>query len=111
MSKYEMTQRKGNPHFKVTIVADMNDGDYLTTISKYSDEKFHKDVIDELMKLKTHHAYSGQLEGAEFNYVSIPWDSQGGMDCHSLVSLNVEYIDAYGTVYDVEIFELEEEEV
>lgn len=102
MNKYELVKkREGLNEFKVTIVADSNDADYITTIQKYKEYEFDGRVIDDLIELKGYegsHALRDYDEDDD-SYLDIPY---GDIDsCHTLIQVIVEYTDSNGTVYDV----------
>ncbi|MGG3045706.1 hypothetical protein ABEO76_21505 [Bacillus anthracis] len=101
MSKYELVRKSTTElgRFKVTIVADSNDADYITTINTYSKETFDKHIVDELIDLQNNYGESHQLRNFEEGWLDIPC---GDIDrCHSLKSVNVEHIDDKGIAWDV----------
>lgn len=98
MSKYTLTKKPAVEGFKVTIVADSNDADYITTINTYTKADFEDGIIDELIDLQTNHSGHYQLESFEYGYLQMPFCEHG---CHSLESIEVEYTDAEGNVWDV----------
>jgi hypothetical protein len=104
VNKYKLIKKKEVNKFIVTIVADSNDADYITTINKYDEVIFCKYVIDELIHLEK---YSGrhELESYEDNgiseYLNIPFNGYDGY-CHTLESVKVEFIDHNGHIYDVQ---------
>ena len=87
--------------FEVIIKGDMNDGDYVTTREFYSEEKFDKHIIEELIELLSKHDGSYQLQSFNANYIYIPFDGQE--HCHSLESVEVNYYDNNGSVRPVKI--------
>lgn len=87
--------------FEVIIVADMNDGDYVTTREFYSEEQFDNYVIDELIELLGEHSNEYELPKFCCNCISIPFDGQE--TCHSLEKVEVNYYDNNGSVRPVEI--------
>ncbi|PFT50844.1 MULTISPECIES: hypothetical protein [Bacillus cereus group] len=99
MSKYSLTKRPAVEGFKVTIVADSNDADYITTINTYTKSEFEDGIIDELIDLQENHSGHYELEKFHYDHLQIPY---GDMDiCHTLSSIDVEYTDAEGNVWDV----------
>jgi hypothetical protein len=104
MSKYQLTKKvDGLETFKVTIRADKNDGDYLTTIHHYSKKRFEEGLIDELIELKKIlNVDYALLEYSENGYADVPFDTETGENCHTLEELTVEYIDRDGLLWTVE---------
>lgn len=100
MSKYELVEKQGSElgKFKVTIKADSNDADYVTTICTYDKDKFEKHVVPELIELKKYKA-DYKLPDFEAGWLDIPY---GEYDCcHTLESVSVEYIDENGKLWTV----------
>lgn len=100
-SKYRMI-KKGNENlekFKVTIVADSNDGDYITTIEEFDKEEFDKYIVDGLVDLLNNHGGEHELENFDNDWISIPHSDWGV--CHTLESVDIEYIDYDGTLHTV----------
>lgn len=96
--------------FKVTIVGDSNDADYITTTRWYSKSIFESQIINGLNDLNKKASDSYELREYENEYgLELPhsdWDI-----CHSLESVSVEYVDEEGVSWDVEIeYEDEDEE-
>lgn len=103
MAKYELHEKTGEEvgQFKVTIKADSNDGDYVTTINYYSQLTFESHIIDGLIELKYEYDGDHQLEDYTNNYdLDIPYNGWDG-NCHTLEELNVEFTDDDGKVWDV----------
>lgn len=88
--------------FKVTIVGDSNDADYITETRWYSKSVFEMRIIDALNDLKKKASCSYELREYKNEYgLELPhsdWDI-----CHSLESISVEYVDEEGVSWDVEI--------
>lgn len=104
MSKYQLVEKTGKNFnkFKVTIVADSNDADYITEIDYYTQEQFDKYIIDGLIHLRENASESHQLADYDNEYdLDIPYNGWDGY-CHTLIELTVEYIDESGKVWDVE---------
>jgi hypothetical protein len=101
MASYELVEKTVKPLFRVTIEADMNDGDYLTNINQYSKDRFHDKLIDELIELNKIVGKSDALYGFNDQYANVPFDTQSGESCHTLASLDIEYIDEQGKIWDV----------
>lgn len=101
---------KNQEKYKVTIVGDSNDADYITTIEYYTQSDFDEYVIDGLSRLKRDYSGRHQLEDfqSQEDYIAIPFNGYGG-NCHSLESLTVEYMDKNNTLWDVYIFSYRDE--
>lgn len=89
--------------FIVKIVADSNDGDYITREDSFAPKEFDEFVINELLHLKQY-SESGQLKDFKNNgiseYLSIPYNGWDGY-CHSLENVEVTFIDKDGQIFDV----------
>jgi hypothetical protein len=86
--------------FKVTIVGDANDGDYVTTIRSYPKDKFEQKILPDLIELRDNYSKEYKLPDFETGWLDIPY---GEYDCcHSLEQLSVEYTDKDGKVWNVE---------
>ena len=84
--------------FKVTIVADSNDADYITTINTYTEKEFNEYVVDDLIDLLNNYNGSHQLE----NYsgeAEVPYSDWGR--CHTLESVDISCTDENGNVFNV----------
>lgn len=94
--------------FKVTIVGDSNDADYITETRWYSKSVFESQIINGLNDLMKNASGSYELRDYQDDYgLALPysdWDI-----CHSLESVSVEYVDEEGVSWDVEI-EYEDED-
>jgi len=104
MSKYILVKPQQNSSkFTVTLVADSNDGDYVTTITDYAKRTFDTFVIDDLVDLINNHSGEYQLEDFEGKHerLDIPYGDNGS--CHTLVSFSVSFLDEDGFTWDVEI--------
>lgn len=106
MQKYKLTspEIKDRNKFTVTIEADSNDGDYITTINTYTkpffEETIAHDLIDLLQNYGKRHElnkYSGEFEDLPYN----PNDDYGR--CHTLKSIDVKYVDENGFTWNVEL--------
>lgn len=102
MSKYELVEKYSGElgKFKVIIKADSNDADYVTTINTYDKNNFEKYVVPELIELRK---YKGDYKLPDFNagWLDIPY---GEYDCcHTLESVDVEYLDENGKLWNVKI--------
>lgn len=100
MSNYTLIPKKGKEIFKITLIADMNDGDYLTTIREYTKDRFDL-MIDEIKRAKDIVGEYDKLRDFQECYLSMPWDSQSGEPCHTLESIDIEYIDSEGRIFEV----------
>lgn len=104
MNKYQLVEKadRNLENFKVTIVADSNDGDYMTEVTYYSKEVFEEYVIDGLIDLKNNYSGEHELSKCPNEYeLDIPYNGWDGY-CHTLKELIVEYIDKNGKVWDVQ---------
>jgi hypothetical protein len=103
MEKYQLIEKTGKElnSFKVTIVADSNDGDYITEINHYDQETFDKYIIDGLIHLQENASESHELENYDNPFdLDIPYNGWDGY-CHTLEELIVEFIDDDGKVWEV----------
>jgi hypothetical protein len=104
MNRYTLEKHKQEDlnKFIVTIVADSNDADYVTTIEKYTKEIFDREVINDLMDIKNNYSGHHQLKNYEgdCDYISVPFDGYDG-HCHTLESIDIKYIDANGETWNV----------
>lgn len=103
LNKYQLIKKtmSNRNQFKVTIVADANDGDYITTINTYTKEWFEEDIVEGLIDLQENFSGDNELQEYDNDWIDIPHDGQEG--CHSLESIDIEYIDENGEVWDVEL--------
>jgi len=102
---YKLKKFKGNV-FIVTIVADANDAQYVTTIEHYDEEEF-LEIEPYLKDLMINGSVRGSLrewasQSDASEWIEIPWDGWDGY-CHSLESISIEYIDENSISYSVEI--------
>jgi hypothetical protein len=99
--KYQLVEPSKKNIFLVTIEADSNDADYITTRNEYEKEEFDKNIIDELIKLKRKYSGSHKLEDYkdEFDHIDLPYSEWG--ICHTLTELTVNHYDENGKVWDV----------
>ncbi|WP_413986355.1 hypothetical protein [Paenibacillus polymyxa] len=106
MTEYELVVPKMEEYnkFIVTVVADSNDGDYITTINTYTkpyfEEAIVRDLIDLINNYSGHHElekYDGEFEDLPFN----PHDDYGR--CHTLISVNIRFIDNKGFTWNVKL--------
>ncbi|QNR65381.1 hypothetical protein IAQ67_15925 [Paenibacillus peoriae] len=105
MSKYTLSKprKEAQDCFMVTIVADSNDADYITTTQTYSSKEFNGVIVDELIQLKNNYSGSHQLEDCPLGeYIDIPFNGYDGF-CHSLESLTITYVDEDGYTWDVNL--------
>lgn len=102
-AKYHLVENKGTntETFKVTIVADSNDGDYLRNTGTYSKEDFEKRILPGLNHLHNFGTGNYKLEnyhnGYDLNIPSAEWG-----DCHTLESVMVEFTDSNEKIWKVE---------
>jgi hypothetical protein len=103
MEKYQFVKKSERELFIVTIVADSNDGDYITTINSYSRDVFDEYVVDGLIDLKEKADGQHKLESYKNEFdLDIPYNGYDGY-CHTLEELVVEYIDENSVLLDVEL--------
>lgn len=103
MSKYQLIEKKSSPFFKVTITGDVNDADYLTTVREYPKTRFEK-LVDELILLKSLEGKYNEPDDMEREWlVDVPYDSESGMWPHTIESVEVEYFDENGKLWDVKL--------
>lgn len=93
--------------YKVSIEADSNDGDYITTNATYTKQEFEKGKLPVLIDMYLN--YSGRHEFESLpSYISeeldIPYSDWGA--CHTLSDLDISYIDNNG-MYDL-VFDKDE---
>lgn len=101
---YKLVEKRKDDYetFKVTIVADSNDADYITETKRYTKNEFEGRILSGLNHLKQTANEDHQLEDYQnpFN-LSLPFSDWG--PCHTLESISVEFLDATGKSWDVEI--------
>lgn len=116
------------PFFRVTITADKNDGDYITSENELSKRDFNiiypvlkffvqyygghyqfkkwgfDDVPEEVIKHMSEHGidYYKTLENLETE-IELPYDYEWSQPCHTLEKIRVEYFAWNGKCYDVEL--------
>lgn len=102
MANYTLVPKKGESlnTFIVTIVADSNDADYITE-TMYFDKEGFEEILPELANLRDNYGKNHQLEKYPNPMdLDIPFNGWDGY-CHSLESLDVEYIDGEGKIFEV----------
>jgi len=103
MNKYKLIKPANKEKiFTVSIVADSNDGDYITSTEIYNESEF-EEIVEELITLKKCYGDSHELEdfyNTEYN-IDMPF-GEGGQ-CHSLSYIQIHCIDEDGRYYDVEL--------
>lgn len=111
--KYQLIEiRPKNKTFEVFIKADSNDADYISTLTSYSEEKFNKNIVDDLILLQSKYAESHKLEKFE-NAVYDTYDRDTELDipcsdfgvCHTLEELKITCIDIDGQSYNVKLIQ------
>jgi len=118
MDKYELVKivTGGKKKFTVTIVADSNDADYITTIQEYTEEEFNL-IVDELINIQKNYSGHQQLENyaedeeytlfdedtntACYAWINIPSGEWG--KCHTLKSIDITCLTEDGVLYNVEL--------
>lgn len=93
--------------YKVSIEADSNDGDYITTNATYTKEEFEKVKLPVLIDMYLNYGGRHEFESLP-SYISeeldIPYSDWGA--CHTLSDLDISYIDNSG-MYDL-VFDKDE---
>ncbi|QZA70221.1 hypothetical protein 278BB001_70 [Bacillus phage 278BB001] len=115
MNSYELKPAYPLCTFRVTITADMNDGDYLTNIETYTRDYFDEVIASEVQELNKIVGKNGALaelenrryEDGEEGNLNIPFDTMTGEPCHTLESISVEFIDGDHRLYTVHFSEEE----
>lgn len=85
--------------FTVTIIADSNDADYITTINTYSKDVFEDHVANGLTELLQNYSDRHKLEEYEGDFDDIPYGEYGR--CHTLESIDIKYVDENGLTFNV----------
>lgn len=100
MTNYTLTKKRDNLNqFKVVITGDYNDGDYSTRTEFFSKDDFEKHVLAEVKDLRDNYSDDYKLREFEAGWLWLPSGDNEG--CHTLESIEVEYIDKNGDVWDV----------
>jgi len=103
MQKYELIKPENKEKlFTVSIVADSNDGDYITTTETYTESEFNE-IVDELILLSKCYGDKYQLKDFyNINYnVDMPYGEDG--QCHTLSSIQIYCINENRMYYDVKL--------
>lgn len=101
MEKYKIRETELKDVFRVFITGDSNDGDIIIDQEIYSENGF-KEIVDDLKDLIEN--YSGRHELEEYPHISdipVPYSDMG--ICHTLVRVEIEYIDKNGKLWEVGI--------
>jgi hypothetical protein len=98
--KYTLHKPTERNKFIVTIVADSNDGDYVTTINTYPKEQFDKYVVSELIDMITNYGGHHELKNFLGEFVDVPFNGYDG-NCHTLESVDIKYVDENGDTWNV----------
>lgn len=104
MNDYKMVKKTGEEvgMFKITIVADSNDADYVTCTDLFPKEEFEEYGLEGLRDLREKASLPHQLSDYYNEYdLPIPSNFHDGY-CHTLVSVTVEFLDEEGKVWTVE---------
>ncbi|EJW14102.1 hypothetical protein M5X00_26230 [Paenibacillus alvei] len=110
MEKYTLSKTGKRNIFIVTIVADSNDADYVTTEDIFSKAEFDEYVADALIDLLAN--YSGRHQLSDYpneEDLSIPRNGWDGY-CHSLKKMTIKHIDVNGEHWDVSLNVPDDEE-
>lgn len=109
--KYTFVEKieENTDRFRVIIVADSNDGDYMTETDYFSPEDFDRYAVDALLDLSRNYSEDYKLKDyPNDSDLCIPYNGFDGY-CHTLESLTIEYIDHNGKVWSVELNEEDHE--
>ena len=104
MKDYKLVQKTGEEvgMFKITIVADSGDGDYVTDTDLFPKKEFEEYGLEGLRDLRSKASLRHQLRDYDNTYeLPIPFNFRDG-SCHTLESVTVEYLDEDGRVWTVE---------
>ncbi|MNS56447.1 hypothetical protein D3C72_893060 [compost metagenome] len=104
MEKYtlRLPNESSRGMFTVTIVADSNDADYITTINSYSKENFENYYLDDLIDLVKNYSERHQLSDCPLQDIGIPSNGWDG-NCHSLKKVVITYVDSNGLTWDLDL--------
>lgn len=104
MGKIKMVPKTGEEvgKFKVTIVGDGGDANYMTNSELFTKEDMENFVIKGLRHLREKGSGHYQLKKYDNEYeLPIPFTPQDSY-CHTLESVTVEYLDEKGQVWTIE---------
>lgn len=90
--------------FIIKVVADSNDGDYITDFTIVKKDDFDEKFIEEIKILEKIEGISYALENLDEvydYYINLPYGENGV--CHTLSEITVEYIDSNSVIYNVEV--------
>ena len=103
MNKYELVKPENKEKiFTVSIVADSNDGDYITATEIYNESEFDE-IVEELIVLKKCYGNDYELKDFYNTAYNINMPFGEGGQCHSLSYIQIHCIDEDGRYYDVEL--------
>jgi len=103
MNKYELIKPENKEKlFTVSIVADSNDGNYVSTTETYTESEFNK-IVDELILLNKCYGECYELEEFYNTCYNIDMPFGEGGRCHTLSYIEIDCIDENGIYYDVEL--------
>jgi len=105
--EYRIVEKQVEPYFTVIIIADKNDGDYVTTTNKYTIDEFNKEVVSAIKTLHELHGrdklrmkYQEVID--KLNPLDIPHDEYGDT-CHTLEDIVITYCNKSNIRYDIEL--------
>lgn len=104
MNKFKMVPKTGEEvgKFKVTIIGDGGDANYITESELFSREEMEDFVIEGLRHLREKGTGHHQLKGYHNEFeLPIPFTPQDRY-CHTLENVIVEYLDENGQVWTIE---------
>lgn len=90
--------------FVVTITADLNDADFLTSTASYSKENFYyrgAGVLADLLINYNERYDLLKLDDGDYAGMGLPFNTVDGNKCHSLESIKVIFIDEQGKIRNV----------
>jgi len=106
--KYTLVKRElvKEKTFRVIIVADSNDADYITEDTTYTEQEFNDSVNILIDLIKNHsgrHEFENFRNETEEGYIEVPYCEYGS--CHTLKSIEITCEDVDGIIYNVELID------
>lgn len=108
---YSLIKREApkEPYFLVKVCGDSNDADYITEETKLSvDEWENQDGLLTAQIIDQFYSDSHKLRDMFSEIIDLPRDYNCDV-CHTLESMEIEYVDVEGIVYDVKLDEVPKE--
>ncbi|MBT2759974.1 hypothetical protein [Paenibacillus sp. ISL-20] len=106
MGEYKLVapDQKDRNKFVVTVVADSNDADYITTINTYTKPFFEETIVHDLIDLLKNYSGRHKLRNYDGEYEDLPYNPNDEYGrCHTLESIKVKYVDNEGFTWNVEL--------